>query len=83
VRLKTRIHQELLGILDLKPPPADRREDAEPEIRSVLSGLLAREQAMPLNLFERECLIVDVINELFGLGRSRRCSGIQRSPTFW
>jgi len=34
----------------------------------VLAGLLAREQAMPLTLFERECLIADVINELFGLG---------------
>ena len=66
--LKTRIHQELLGILDLNRLRQIRREDAEPEIRSVLSGLLAREQAMPLNLFERECLIVDVINELFGLG---------------
>src|SRR2546428_11071739 len=67
--LKTRIHQELLGVLDLNRLPQIKREDAEPEIRAVLSALLAREsQAMPLTLFERECLIADVINELFGLG---------------
>src|SRR5438093_10010526 len=66
--LKTRVHQELLGVLDLNRLPQIRREDSEPEIRSVLAGLLAREQAMPLTLFERECLIADVINELFGLG---------------
>jgi pilus assembly protein CpaF len=67
--LKSRVHQELLGVLDLKRLPHISREDAEPEIRGVLSGLLTREsQTMPLSLFERECLIADVINELFGLG---------------
>jgi pilus assembly protein CpaF len=66
--LKTHVHRQLLGVLDLNRLPQIRREDSEPEIRSVLAGLLAREQAMPLTLFERECLIADVINELFGLG---------------
>ena len=46
-----------------------RREDAEPEIRGLIVGLLEKEsQATPLSLFEREALIADVINELFGLG---------------
>jgi pilus assembly protein CpaF len=67
--LKTRVHQELLSVLDLNRLAQIRREQAEPEIRSVLTGLLAREsQGTPLSLFERECLIADVINELFGLG---------------
>ena len=67
--LKSRVHQELLSVLDLKRLPQIRREDAEPEIRTVLGGLLTREsQATPLSLFERESLIADVINELFGLG---------------
>ena len=67
--LKTRLHQELLGVLDLNRLPHIKREDAEPEIRAVLSGIVAREsQGMPLSLFERECLTADVINELFGLG---------------
>ena len=67
--LKTRMHQELLGVLDLSRLPQMRREDAEPEIRALLGGILAREsQSTPLSYFERECLIADVLNELFGLG---------------
>ncbi len=46
-----------------------RRDDAEPEIRSLIVGMIERESATtPLSLFEREALIADVINELFGLG---------------
>ena len=46
-----------------------RREDAEPEIRNLIVGMVERESAAtPLSLFEREALISDVINELFGLG---------------
>src|SRR5437762_2885544 len=67
--LKARIHQELLGVLDLNRLPQIRRQDAEPEIRAVLANILTREsQTTPLSLFERECLIADVLNELFGLG---------------
>jgi pilus assembly protein CpaF len=67
--LKTRIHEALLAVLDLTRLRHARREDAEPEIRSVLGGLLTREsQATPLSLYERECLIADILNELFGLG---------------
>src|SRR5687767_7299885 len=67
--LKTHIHEELLGVIDLARLPHIRRQDAEPEIRSVLGNLLAREsQTTPLSLFERECLVTDVLNELFGLG---------------
>jgi pilus assembly protein CpaF len=67
--LKTRIHQELLTVLDLNRLGKICREDAEPEIRLALTGILTREtQIVPLSLYERECLIVDVLNELFGLG---------------
>src|SRR5436189_6078264 len=67
--LKARMHQELLAVLDLNRLPQTRREDAEPEIRVVLTTLLSREtQTTPLSLFERECLVTDVLNELFGLG---------------
>src|SRR5881396_1915599 len=67
--LKARMHQELLAVLDLNRLPQTRREDAEPEIRVVLTTLLSREtQTTPLSLFERECLVTDVLNELLGLG---------------
>jgi pilus assembly protein CpaF len=67
--LKSRIHQDLLNRLDLERLTRMRRDDAEPEIRNLIVGMVERESgAMPLSLFEREALISDVINELFGLG---------------
>ena len=67
--LKSRIHQELLNRLNLERLTRMRREDAEPEIRSLIVGMLEREsRRTPLSLFEREALITDVLNELFGLG---------------
>jgi pilus assembly protein CpaF len=67
--LKSRIHQELLNRLDLARLTRLRREDAEPEIRNLILGMVDRESAAtPLSLFEREALITDVLNELFGLG---------------
>jgi pilus assembly protein CpaF len=67
--LKSRIHHELLNRLDLERLTRMRREDAEPEIRGLIVAMVERESAsMPLSLFEREALITDVFNELFGLG---------------
>jgi len=67
--LKSRIHQDLLNRLDLERLTRMRREDAEPEIRNLILGMIERESAStPLSLFEREALISDVLNELFGLG---------------
>src|SRR6476469_11112435 len=67
--LKSRIHQDLLNRLDLARLTRMRREDAEPEIRNLIVGMVERESAAtPLSLFEREALITDVLNELFGLG---------------
>jgi pilus assembly protein CpaF len=67
--LKNRIHQELLNRLDLERLTRMKRDDAEPEIRNLIVGMIERESAsMPLSLYEREALIADVINELFGLG---------------
>jgi pilus assembly protein CpaF len=67
--LKSRIHQELLNRLNLERLSKTRQEEAEPEIRGIILSLLDREAAStPLSLFERESMMVDVLNELFGLG---------------
>src|SRR5580765_4176326 len=67
--LKSRIHQDLLNRLDLERLTRLRREEAEPEIRNLIVGMVEHESAaMPLSRFEREALISDVVNELFGLG---------------
>ena len=67
--IKAKVHQDLLNRLNLERLTRVQREDAEPEIRGLIVGMLEKEsQATPLSLFEREALIADVINELFGLG---------------
>ena len=67
--LKGRLHEELLGRLNLERLARVKREDAEPEIRTLISNLLDREsQNTPLSLFERDALVVDVLHEIFGLG---------------
>jgi pilus assembly protein CpaF len=67
--IKGRVHSELLNRLNLDRLAQVSVEEAEPELRSLISGLLDREQKFtPLSLVERESLIVDVLHELFGLG---------------
>jgi pilus assembly protein CpaF len=67
--LKGRVHTELLNRLNLDRLASVRREEAEPELRTLISSILEREQQKtPLSLAERESLVVDVLNELFGLG---------------
>ena len=67
--LKGRVHTELLNRLNLDRLASVRREEAEPELRSIIATLLEREQQRtPLSMSEREALVIDVLNELFGLG---------------
>ena len=67
--LKGKIHQELLNRLNLDKLTRTSKTEAEPEIRVLIQDLLDREnQRVPLSLSERESLVGDVLNELFGLG---------------
>ena len=67
--LKARVHQELLNRLNLERLSRVKREEAEPEIRALIIGMLDRDgQETPLSLAERDSLSVDVLHELFGLG---------------
>jgi pilus assembly protein CpaF len=67
--LKGRIHNDLLNRLNLDRLTRVSRAEAEPEVRAVIRDMLDREgQRTPLSFGERDSLIGDVINELFGLG---------------
>jgi pilus assembly protein CpaF len=66
--LKGRVHQELLNRLNLDRLSKIKRDEAEPEIRGLIVGMLEQQYETPLSLAERESLITDVLNELFGLG---------------
>src|SRR6188508_1514816 len=68
-RLKAKVHQELLTRLNLERLTRVKREDAEPEIRRVIAAIIEGQlSTTPLSLLERETLVTDVLNELFGLG---------------
>ncbi|HXG52951.1 MAG TPA: CpaF family protein [candidate division Zixibacteria bacterium] len=65
--LKVRIHRKLLDRLDLSKLSAINSPRVESEVRRVLEDLVMSE-AVALNYADRERLIVDVENEVFGLG---------------
>jgi pilus assembly protein CpaF len=67
--LKGRVHSALLNRLNLERLGRVQRAEAEPEIRQIVLGMLEEEgRTTPLSQFEREALITDVLDELFGLG---------------
>src|SRR5580704_7607608 len=67
--VKSRIHAQLLNRLNLQRLGQLKREEAEPELRAAIGALLDREaETTPLSLYERENIVLDVLNELFGLG---------------
>lgn len=65
--VKTRIHRRLLDRLNLSSLDLVDRDEAERVIREVTQELLAREN-FPLNGGERDALVGQVLDEIFGLG---------------
>jgi pilus assembly protein CpaF len=67
--LKARVHGDLLNRLNLDRLTQMGQQEAEPEIRRLILDIIERgKNTTPLSLAERETLVVDVLNELFGLG---------------
>ena len=67
--VKARIHNDLLNRLNLERLTQVGQAEAEPEIRRLILDLIERgSDTTPLSLSERETLVTDVLNELFGLG---------------
>ena len=65
--LKAEIHRKLLARLNLEALATTDRSRAEIEIRSLTSSLLA-ETRTPLTMGEREAILGDVLDEVFGFG---------------
>src|SRR2546425_4038564 len=61
------VHRKLLTRLNLEKLATTERSRVEGEIRAVVSTLIA-ESGMPLGLSEREALMGDVLDEVFGFG---------------
>jgi pilus assembly protein CpaF len=67
IELKANVHRKLLNRLNLEALASVERARAEAEIRTLLFDLIA-EEGMPLSMTEREAILGDVIDEVFGLG---------------
>ena len=67
LELKTEVHRKLLGRLNLETLATTDRARAESEIRSLTSSLIAETRA-PLTIGERDAILGDVLDEVFGFG---------------
>jgi pilus assembly protein CpaF len=65
--IKTRVHRSILERLNLSNLDKLEREEVVAAIAKVVQDLIAQEQ-LPLNLGERELLVRQVVDEIFGLG---------------
>jgi pilus assembly protein CpaF len=67
IELKANVHRKLLNRLNLETLASAERSRAEAEIRSLVFELIA-EESMPLSMSERDAVLGDIIDEVFGLG---------------
>jgi pilus assembly protein CpaF len=67
VSLKTTIHRKLIQKLNLDRLTDANREDVRREVSQLLESLVLNEAA-PMNLQERERIVQEVLDEVFGLG---------------
>ena len=67
VELKVNVHRKLLNRLNLEALATADRARAEGEIKTLLFELIA-EEGTPVSLSEREMILRDVLDEVFGLG---------------
>jgi pilus assembly protein CpaF len=65
--VKTAIHRKLIQKLNLDRLNETRREDVRREVGQILESLVVGEST-PMNLQERERLVQEVLDEVFGLG---------------
>jgi pilus assembly protein CpaF len=64
---KARIHRLLLERLNLQSVASRSREEVDEEIRGIVRRLLAQDEA-PLNTQEKERLLQEILDDVFGLG---------------
>jgi len=64
---KAAIHRKLIQKLNLDKLTEVNREDVRREVSQILEGIVHGESA-PMNLQERERLVQEVLDEVFGLG---------------
>jgi len=66
-QIKTRVHRRILERLNLSTLDKLERDEVVATIAKVVQDLVVQEQ-LPLNVGERELLVRQVVDEIFGLG---------------
>ena len=64
---RTRVHRQLLERLNLSSVVNRERAEVDEEIRKIVRQLLAQDEA-PLNRDEKERLLQEILDDVFGLG---------------
>jgi pilus assembly protein CpaF len=67
VELKANVHRKMLNRLNLEALSQSDRSRAESEIRTLVAELVV-EEGTPISLGERETLLSELLDEVFGLG---------------
>jgi pilus assembly protein CpaF len=67
VELKANVHRKMLNRLNLEALAQSDRLRAESEIRTLVGELLS-EEGTPISLVERDAMLSDLLDEVFGLG---------------
>ncbi|MGE5359417.1 MAG: CpaF family protein [Bacteroidales bacterium] len=67
LELKANVHRKLLNRLNLEALATADRARAEGEIKTVLFELIS-EEGIPVSLADRDVILRDVLDEVFGLG---------------
>jgi pilus assembly protein CpaF len=65
--LKTRVHQKLLSVLNMDALKAASRQGLRSEVQNVVERIL-REDRLPISMVERNRLVEEILDEVFGLG---------------
>lgn len=65
--LKARIHRKLVEALDLSAIAKRKGDEVKEEVRQVIITLCEEENAL-LNYSEKQQLVIEILNETFGLG---------------
>src|SRR3984893_8984892 len=67
MELKANVHRKMLNRLNLEALSQSDRSRAESEIRTLVAELVV-EEGTPISLGERETLLSELLDEVFGLG---------------
>src|SRR5689334_3472597 len=67
IEVRGTVHRKLLTRLNLEKLATSERKSVEGEIRALVSTLIA-ETGIPLSVSERDAILGDVLDEVFGFG---------------